>query len=183
MTDWYFTDTKKRGFTARPVVGGVFAQMLYDGPCGKMGEPRPDQSIPLGADSTAAESLPYSAADKQPNVAIRQRNPRMIGGAASTMVRKRTSGFGRKAPGAVIGTTWNTPDIGCGAVEIPADKLKTELWFIMTKTRRSSSTACRRACARLRDGLFRRPIPPPSTALKAGRIDRRALPRPAAAGY
>ena len=31
MTDWYFTsDAAKRGFTARPVVGGVFLQMLYD---------------------------------------------------------------------------------------------------------------------------------------------------------
>ncbi len=31
MTDWYFTDTgRRRGFTARPVVGGVFLQMLYD---------------------------------------------------------------------------------------------------------------------------------------------------------
>jgi hypothetical protein len=31
MTDWYETkNAKKVGFTARPVVGGVFAQMLYD---------------------------------------------------------------------------------------------------------------------------------------------------------
>ncbi len=31
MTDWYFThDARRRGFTARPVVGGVFLQMLYD---------------------------------------------------------------------------------------------------------------------------------------------------------
>jgi hypothetical protein len=33
MTDWYFTDTgRRRGFTARPVVGGVFLQLLYDRP-------------------------------------------------------------------------------------------------------------------------------------------------------
>ena len=32
MTDWYFTtDARKRGFTARPVVGGVFLKMLYGG--------------------------------------------------------------------------------------------------------------------------------------------------------
>ncbi|MCX7825003.1 MAG: DUF4965 domain-containing protein [Verrucomicrobiae bacterium] len=31
MTDWYWThNAKKRGFTARPVVGAVFAQMLHD---------------------------------------------------------------------------------------------------------------------------------------------------------
>ena len=31
LTDWYQTkDAKKVGFTARPVVGGVFAQLLYD---------------------------------------------------------------------------------------------------------------------------------------------------------
>ena len=33
MTDWYFTDSgPPQGFTARPVVGGVFLQMLYDKP-------------------------------------------------------------------------------------------------------------------------------------------------------
>jgi hypothetical protein len=31
MTDWYYSDRgRKKGFTARPVVGGVFARMLYD---------------------------------------------------------------------------------------------------------------------------------------------------------
>ena len=31
MTDWYQTKTaRKVGFTARPVVGGVFMQMLYN---------------------------------------------------------------------------------------------------------------------------------------------------------
>jgi len=31
MTDWYYSDNgRKKGFTARPVVGGVFLQMLYD---------------------------------------------------------------------------------------------------------------------------------------------------------
>ena len=33
MTDWYQTKTaRKVGFTGRPVVGGVFLEMLYDQP-------------------------------------------------------------------------------------------------------------------------------------------------------
>ncbi|NBS52046.1 MAG: DUF4965 domain-containing protein, partial [Spartobacteria bacterium] len=36
LTDWYQTETaRKVGFTARPVIGGVFAQMLYNKPVWK----------------------------------------------------------------------------------------------------------------------------------------------------
>jgi hypothetical protein len=45
LTDWYFTDTgKKRGFTARPVVGGVFLPMLE--------QPTWNTSVSSGSKST-----------------------------------------------------------------------------------------------------------------------------------
>ena len=139
MTDWYETKTaKKVGFTARPVVGGVFAQMLYDKAVWKKWASR-DKTKASGW--AAIPPLPklttiVPAADKQPSV-WRYTTTKPADNWAKTGFddsgwKEGKSGFGTAGtPGAVIGTIWNTPDIWLRReVEMPADKLKDiELWI------------------------------------------------------
>jgi hypothetical protein len=139
MTDWYFTDTaKKRGFTARPVVGGVFAQMLYDKATWQKWASRDKTKAsgwaPIPALPKVTAIVP--AADKQAATwrytttrpADDWTNPAFDDSAW----KEGQSGFGtRGTPGAVIGTTWNTREIWLRReIEIPADKLANlQLWL------------------------------------------------------
>ena len=139
MTDWYETKTaKKVGFTARPVVGGVFAQMLYDKAVWKKWASRDKTKAsgwapipPLPKISTvvpAADTAPATWRYTTEKPAEDWAKP----GFDDSAWKEGKSGFGTAGtPGAVIGTTWNTPDIWLRReVEIPADKLKNlELWI------------------------------------------------------
>jgi hypothetical protein len=119
MTDWYETkDAKKVGFTARPVVGGVFLQMLYDKAAWQKWAKR---------DTTKAAK--WAAIPKQPVVTT------IVPAADNTSALWRyttispsgdwfqpsytdaswqqgQSGFGvANTPGAVVKTVWNKSDI------------------------------------------------------------------------
>lgn len=119
MTDWYFTDSgRRRGFTARPVVGGVFLQLLYDRTvwakyagrdktraAGWAPLPRPPRTVTL---------VPTS--QQQPATWRHTTEPPADGWHAADFDDSRwpqgPGGFGTPGtPGAVIGTPWNSPDI------------------------------------------------------------------------
>ena len=119
MTDWYRTNNGERqGFTARPVVGGVFMRMLYDDAVWKKWAKR---------DRTAASGyakMPQppkivthvAAADTSP-ATWRFTTERPTGDWQSreyddTSWKQGESGFGtRQTPGTFVGTVWNTRDI------------------------------------------------------------------------
>jgi len=119
MTDWYYTDSaRKQGFTARPVVGGVFIQMLYDKGVWKKY---------AGKDKTKARN--YAAMPKPPVVttvvptaqdepALWRYTTRRPGQdwfkpeCDASLWREGKSGFGtRDTPGAIVNTVWDTRDI------------------------------------------------------------------------
>lgn len=139
MTDWYETKSgKKVGFTARPVVGGVFAQMLYD---------KAAWAKWAGRDKTKAANwavIPkppvmtfvVPAADRAAATWRFTTNPPkndwMKGEYVDSTWSTGLSGFGTPGtPGVFLGTTWNTGDIWLRReVEIPADRLKNlDLWL------------------------------------------------------
>jgi len=119
MTDWYFTnDARKRGFTARPVVGGVFLQMLYDKAVWKKYAgrdktkaagyaPMPKAPVLLTVAPTAQdEPVTWRYATRRPADGWFQ--PDFDAGAWL----EGKSGFGTEGtPGAIVNTTWATPDI------------------------------------------------------------------------
>lgn len=139
MTDWYQTKTaRKVGFTGRPVVGGVFLQMLYEKNVWQKYAGR-DQTR---ASHWAAIPVPpvmkviLPAADVQPaiwNYTIeRPAGNWMNAGFDDSSWSRGKSGFGTKGtPGAIVGTTWRTDDIWLRReVDLPvADYDELEAWL------------------------------------------------------
>jgi hypothetical protein len=120
MTDWYQTKTaKKVGFTGRPVVGGVFAQLLYnkevvrkysarDKTKAANWAPMPVYTPPVAIVPTAKEdrNIEWHYTTEKPSDSWYSTNF----DASSWQAGK--GGFGsRGTPGSVIGTEWKTPDI------------------------------------------------------------------------
>ena len=120
MTDWYQTKTaKKVGFTARPVVGGVFAQMLYDKAVWKKYAgrdktkaanwapiPRPPAMRTVTATAREDADMEWRYTTQRP--AGDWFEPDFDTSGWNT----GKAGFGtRGTPGAAVRTEWNTADI------------------------------------------------------------------------
>jgi hypothetical protein len=119
MTDWYWTDTaKRRGFTARPVVGGLALRALYDSPMWKKyadrdktktthwaALPKPPKIVTiLPAADQKADSWRYTVTKPAGDWTKAEYD--------DSSWEQGKSGFGTGGtPGGVVGTTWNTNDI------------------------------------------------------------------------
>lgn len=132
MTDWYETKTaRKVGFTARPVVGGVFAVMLYDKPVWDKwaGRDRTKASKWAAIPTPPVIHEVVAAADESPAMWHYTTVAPAAGwtktGFLDSSWSVGKSGFGTEGtPSAIIGTVWNTSDIWLRReVEIPQDKL------------------------------------------------------------
>lgn len=119
MTDWYETKTaRKVGFDARPVVGGVFLEMLYDKPVwhkyASRDKTRAARWAPIPPPEKMTVILP--AANTQPAIwSYTLAHPvgdwTSVNYDDSSWARGK-SGFGTpETPGAIIGTVWQTDDI------------------------------------------------------------------------
>jgi hypothetical protein len=140
MTDWYQTKTaRKVGFTGRPVVGGVFLQVLYDKAAWKKyaerDKTRAANWAPMPSMPKMTAVLP--AADQQPATWSYTTNQPPDGWTSpqfddSSWLQGK-SGFGTKGtPGAAVGTTWRTGDIWLRReVDLPAEQDNDGLqaWF------------------------------------------------------
>lgn len=139
LTDWYQTrNARKVGFTARPVVGGVFAQMLYDPKVWNKWAsrdqtraanwaaiPKPpviEQVVPVA--TTKSSEWHYTT--KQPADGWYSRS------FDAKEWKTGQSGFGTgNTPGVAIGTEWNSSDIWLiRDMEVPESALATLQWLI-----------------------------------------------------
>ncbi len=119
MTDWYQTKSGRRvGFTARPVVGGVFAQMLYNKSLWTKWAARDVTKAanwaPLPVAPKTAIVIPTSE-DVGLSWNYTTQRPAQgwnTGGFDASSWAEGPGGFGTAGtPGAVVRTVWNTPDI------------------------------------------------------------------------
>src|SRR5207245_2268117 len=120
MTDWYQAKTaKKVGFTARPVVGGVFAQMLYDQALWRKYASRDKTKAANWAPipKPPVTRIVTVTAREDTNVEWRYTTQKPAGewfkaDFDAAAWKEGKAGFGtRGTPGAAVGTDWNTSDI------------------------------------------------------------------------
>ncbi|HZI31987.1 MAG TPA: DUF1793 domain-containing protein, partial [Candidatus Binatia bacterium] len=119
MTDWYQTKTARRvGFDARPVVGGVFLQMLYDQATwhkyASRGKTEAANWAPMPKPPKLSMVVP--AADRHPSVwsytTARPGQDWMKPQFDASSWKQGRSGFGTAdTPGAIVGTPWRTGNI------------------------------------------------------------------------
>ena len=120
MTDWYQTkDAHRVGFTARPVVGGVFLQMLYDKAVWKKwagrDKTKPGEWAPLPTAAVAKNVVP--TAKEGADIQWRYTTAQPAAGWVKpefddSSWQQGPAGFGtRGTPGAVVRTEWKTADI------------------------------------------------------------------------
>jgi hypothetical protein len=120
LTDWYWTqDAKKRGFTARPVIGGVFAQMLYDKAVWKKYASRDKTKAsgwaPMPVAPIVRTIVPHAREDA--NITWRYTTQKPADGWCKqgfddASWKEGKAGFGApKTPGAKVRTQWKTADI------------------------------------------------------------------------
>jgi hypothetical protein len=119
MTDWYWTtDARKAGFQARSVVGGVFLQMLYDRREWKAFASR-DKTHPSHWAALPQAAATIVVAPTSEGRGQRWRYTFEKPADKWTTVdfddhawKEGRGGFGTKGtPGAIVGTTWDKPDI------------------------------------------------------------------------
>ena len=119
MTDWYETrNAHKVGFTARPVVGGVFAQMLYRKAVWQKWAGRDKTKATGWAPMPKAPKIVtvIPAADKQAAkwnyTTANPGNDWAKENFDTANWKEGWSGFGTKdTPGAIVGTDWRTGDL------------------------------------------------------------------------
>ncbi|MFA6172580.1 MAG: DUF4965 domain-containing protein [Kiritimatiellales bacterium] len=120
MTDWYFTsDARRRRFTARPVVGAVFLQMLYDKAVWAKWAARDVTKAsgyaPMPGTTAKSGSVQPTAKEEKTQWKFTLNKPADGWFAPSfddSSWEQGLSGFGKKGPpGAVINTEWKTSDI------------------------------------------------------------------------
>lgn len=140
LTDWYQTkDAKKVGFTARPVVGGVFLQLLYDKSVWSKWAQRdttkaakwaPMPKLPIVTEvvkTAASESSSWQYTTTLP------KEKWMAPEFDASSWSSGKSGFGTQGtPNATIGTVWSSRDIWMVRdIQLTEDQIKSNLsWMV-----------------------------------------------------
>jgi len=139
LTDWYQTKSaRKVGFTARPVVGGVFIQALYDPALWKKYASR-DQTkaadwAPIPKPPVVTEVVPVASTQSSEwrYTTTRPDDDWNSADYDASEWKLGPSGFGsRETPGASVGTEWNSADIWLiRDIELKDQELANLQWLI-----------------------------------------------------